>query len=346
MFVAIFCWFEVRTSAQNRVGWLETDCQRSSCQPGSNKIRGFILDTYTDLKSYNCFCDDLCSTYGDCCKDYVRPLNATLPIHRLQPQVVTCDGSSSVWDNWSEIYFYLVDRCPWNYNNRHIRQECESRLDLFHRLPVDGKLSKVLYQNVYCAMCNGETDVLFWKVQIECFDRNHETNLSTAYVNNTKCNTKFAQLEDSRIRPCKPVVSECPESWNDGVVADECSAELNTEYVYWNYGMFENTAYRNRQCAKCNGVNEAMLSCLDLRMERERTPIYGYPRMPQYSFLFDITSGSGSLYDERYIDERYIDEESPIRFVECDFGSTYDPFAQMCRPIFCNSGFQLTDTGL
>ena len=43
-----------------------TCSQRKKCSVGNSKE---ALDFY----ARNCFCDDLCHTYGDCCKDAMRP---------------------------------------------------------------------------------------------------------------------------------------------------------------------------------------------------------------------------------------------------------------------------------
>ena len=60
------------------------------------------------------------------------------------------------------------------------------------------------------------------------------------------------------VRRCKVNIGRCDQSWTDKAVARKCRER--TEYVYAG-----NRAFRNRDCALCNYVNETYLKCEDTR---------------------------------------------------------------------------------
>ena len=295
---SMFGIFRIQESKQLFARSLDTECQRATTCPTEFVGRDSRLNSYEDIRNANCFCDDLCSSYGDCCKGYVRPLDLELPVHQIKPEAVSCHRNYEV-SGRSFLDIYIVDSCPKNYDNAYVRAECGSQSDTFHKLPVDGKRSKVLFRNIYCALCNGESDVMFWKVETVCQDYERRGDLRTAYVNNSKCDHEVVRLDDSRIRLCKPAVKKCADDWTNQTVMDECLNENNTAYVYRKWSEDEQTVYRNRQCAICNHIRENELSCLDRKSSQDEGE-GGLPGLrPQYSFLFDLNHGSGNIVDNR-----------------------------------------------
>ncbi|KAI0234791.1 hypothetical protein LSAT2_014848, partial [Lamellibrachia satsuma] len=65
-----------RMSARRRrqtPGWCHL---RNKCRVGQNTY-------FLDFKYRNCFCDNLCHTYGDCCKDAIRPSSSPVGSRQL-----------------------------------------------------------------------------------------------------------------------------------------------------------------------------------------------------------------------------------------------------------------------
>lgn len=143
-------------------GVVATCDQRNSCGPSNVYAR-------LPFHARNCFCDAVCQIFGDCCADYV-PLPPPVPdiSGGTSTPVFTCQR---VEDINTSFEYYIVDRCPREYSaNATVRELCRNeRLEgLFYRLPVAGRSSGLLYRNAYCALCSGEKDYVFWRVEHKC----------------------------------------------------------------------------------------------------------------------------------------------------------------------------------
>lgn len=131
--------------------------QRNSCGPQHT-------NAFFPFHARNCFCDEFCHIYDDCCADYTPlPLggSGSLPpfnCHRVE-------------DIDTSFEYYIVDRCPRHYSeNATVQELCrDERLDdVFYRLPVAGRTSGILYRNAFCAICSDEKDYVFWRVEHRC----------------------------------------------------------------------------------------------------------------------------------------------------------------------------------
>ena len=58
----------------------DTDEEEAATDPCSQREKCNNTDTL-DFYARNCFCDDLCHTYGDCCKDAMMPARRTVGLH-------------------------------------------------------------------------------------------------------------------------------------------------------------------------------------------------------------------------------------------------------------------------
>jgi len=154
--------------------------------------------------------------------------------------------------------FYMVSRCPHSYDIQHIRESCERgqqvTADTFFRLPVNGKRSRILYRNLFCAICNNDSDVRYWSVEKDvCSDENPQSvnqNIQTA-----ECGIVFSYSADMQLRTCKPVIRECAVGWTDERTAQLCQKYRGTDYKY----LGVDKCYRNSFCANCNNVSDDRL---------------------------------------------------------------------------------------
>lgn len=93
----------------------------------------------------------------------MKKVVSCLNLHRLH--------SSEFNESWSRDV-YVVNRCPSSVGNEQVAALCakgsHEDSEAFLRLPVYGRRSLAFYMNVYCAACNGDTDVVYLKVEKIC----------------------------------------------------------------------------------------------------------------------------------------------------------------------------------
>lgn len=329
------------------------DPPQSITCPMRNKCsrREYITMTYHDS---NCFCDDLCPVFRDCCKDYKRPGRG---LWHLQKSTISCHR---VMEINPEVELYIVDSCPRDFNgDPEIQDKCEMDTSLawgngqaFFRLPVAGKKSKIMYKNYYCALCSGDVDVTFWNVKLGCGEI-PLANMSAdpkEIVDNvlmfTKQNKYYCGLEfsDPGIKPrvCKSHIARCDKSWKDQRIKKKCKS--HTAYVYVGKEVF-----KNKYCAVCNYVNESYLSCEDTRTPQPGGELgsggIGDITAP-FSILLDLNTGKGSIKEHRV--GVGVEKEVTVTVVqikECAHGHVYDPFAKICRELRCQAGYIMSDGG-
>lgn len=305
--------------------------------------------TYHDR---NCFCDDLCHLYGDCCRD--NEDQPGRPGVSLDLDTVSC---RRVMEIDPEVELYIVDSCPEGYSDTEVRQKCDMDTDLswtnglaFYRLPVTGKHSGILYKNFHCAQCAGDMDVIFWNVQVGCSEV--PENLNTApprkvindvlqYTREGKyfCGLEFVHDQVSA-RHCKTNINRCDRSYKDKRIRKKCRS--HTAYVYVGKQVF-----KNKYCAVCNYVNESYLSCEDTRTPK------GMDIIPHLGLLdvtaplivtLDLDTGLGKVKENR-VGVAGLPQQSEVSvdLPRCQENHVYDPFAATCRQLLCHGDEVLVD---
>lgn len=331
----------------------ELNCsERASCKKFQSPIT-----SASELVHRNCFCDELCQTYDDCCRDYVRQPQSSVETLQLRPEVIACQtlsvgfkythGTVDSYVAPGNSEYFVVARCPANYSEPYIRSKCElgnsADADLFYRLPVNGRTSRVLYANYYCAICNGNTDVIFWTGERDaCHVRGpqlaHNATIEELVATNADCDVIFVYPEGYSPRLCKKVKRQCSADWTDRKTARKCQDRLQlNSYVYDDDSK---TAFRNKHCVICNHVAEAKTSCVDPTAVVSMSPPF-INRM-SFSILFDMNAKTQAI---RNNDDRLGEITETLELQECELGSVYDPYSDICRPVFCRKGYRLTDSG-
>ena len=293
----------------------------------------------------NCYCDALCETYGDCCKDYASPSGrGRRP--KLARNTFTCQRVEEI-DRNMEIY--VVERCPRDFTDTETRAKCEGAInsnDAFQRIPVVSKETKLLYKNFYCAQCGGEFNVSFWKVLLNCEHIPEPlSNISSKDVleravrfaeeNRQFCGTLFdAPSNDLKARTCKSNIGRCDRSYADKRMTKKCRG--HTSYVYVGLEVF-----KNKYCAQCNYVNESYLSCEDTRTPRivfEEAPLMTAP----FSILLDLNTGAGSISEHQVGANGQIQVSEAASTVHpCPNNHIYDHFKRQCRMLVCTGTHHL-----
>ena len=159
------------------------DCvKRSSCSDTA-------LSLYPTLEERNCFCDELCNHFDDCCRDVSTPQAfpeystggafecALYEMHILEHVRHPLTFTDQALNRWP-TFRLTINRCPQGFDDPTIKRLCEGGVvsDPLDSNPltdvlVSGAESGLLFKNVFCASCHSAfqiEDVLFWQQLIDC----------------------------------------------------------------------------------------------------------------------------------------------------------------------------------
>ena len=113
----------------------------------------------------NCYCDDLCFVYGDCCADYpVLARNAKLHTHehteKINRTVCIPFSTTNTFDG-----IRAVDTCGPKFLSQD--GDCQSaKVEKIDDLVLVTGRDGITYKNEYCAICNGIRDFEQWTAGI------------------------------------------------------------------------------------------------------------------------------------------------------------------------------------
>ncbi|CAL4069888.1 unnamed protein product [Meganyctiphanes norvegica] len=312
------------------------------------------LDYSMDWKDRHCFCDHLCSEYGDCCidSDFRQP----------EEEKKSFDNHQCVkMKQYGDIY--MKGTCMTGWQDEGIAQECynaapspfSKKRDPVRDMPVTSKTSRITYKNYFCAVCNSDSLALeFWKPRIECSEGMKEYNakfgnLTLKYVYNNlihedgtwgmHLDTAFNGNPDFQICSIDPqmphnvvdMIRKC-KCTEDKLNYKQCNRPVSTCNSTWTDASVKNLchsytaliydhdsiAYRNIHCAMCNYVETEVLQCTEPHsFGRSGFTSQFNPRA--FSLLFDFTDFSGSN----------------IVGSVCDADEIWDPFFKQCRNVVC-----------
>lgn len=136
--IPLFDWYNIKEDLATVVSRCPVSMDWT-CNPGSS------------LK--NCHCDQECVKYGDCCLD-----KAEETVH---------DRSSTFQDPWQcqplitegLTNVYMITSCPDSFEDKSIKNKCildpEEEHTYHLDLPVSSILDGRIFQNIFCAICNG-----------------------------------------------------------------------------------------------------------------------------------------------------------------------------------------------
>ena len=335
-------------NAQDQAGIESPFCDFHHVCEGSDGTRA-------DYHDGQCFCDDRCSYYNDCCHGNSQEVGTDVHVNELV--------TASVCERFGNQSMYVVKSCPADYPVGDVSSYCEgdpTSEDLLQRLPVTEARYGVTFKNIYCAVCHeySTRDVIFWTMEVECLLRkikkkkkmksntkdrydimpsstgNNTSNATYYDVTKTCLGYKYNFFKPENIPPlrrCLPkLTSTCMDTWQNNTVLSQCEQGAQaTVYL----GLF---AYKNIYCAMCNGVNANDGLCnqapdIDeiLRREEERKKP---PHLISVSVLLDFNSRSVTVHDRSLNLDK-----------SCDPDSVYDITTDSCRKVVCRPGLILRD---
>ena len=288
-----------------------------------------------------CFCDKLCSMAGDCCSS----VNAShWPTTKQGPgrESFTCAYIQEISKSHT---ISIVDRCPTQHLDTGIKFECETaaREGLLN-LPVSDPSTGVLYRNVYCALCHGVGEYVYWFETLHCRDSdNNESQIATSAATTTekaldlklfkdqnRCLHKTYQHPNFTHRVCRRHISVCDKTWPDEVYEKACAS--HTKFI--NIGQ---TVYKNKYCAICNYEVIDMLrpgDCVCADMSLPDMEMGGTTFEGSNSFAIIIDVNNGQIRDEKYGDIISTKDK-------CSTTEVYDPYTDKCRSLRCHKPLEL-----
>ncbi|XP_045615521.2 uncharacterized protein [Procambarus clarkii] len=318
------------------VSYSDLEAMDAACSPWDSCERNETTLLPPKWYNSNCFCDEMCAEYGDCCLD---SLYYDVYSHKNNVNKYQCIHLIQYGDT------YMKGTCPALWLDEEVSKLCLSgspassrdRVDPLGNLPATSLDTSLTYTNYYCALCNNDSQTLkVWPARWECESLNkYRQNLTDDYVmsrlafknqtwgmnidNNGRlefheCSIFPVIPEELKntTRSCSQAIKTCEKEWDDKKVADLCQSYTAVVYS-------PTHPYRNPHCAKCNNVSQEQLSCAsqDLsRMNRIDTFNSG-----AFALLFDFTDSSGS---------NIVGSTSV-----CQSSEIWDPFFKKCRNVLC-----------
>ena len=192
-------------------GWFD----ETTCRDG-NSCQSFY---------HLCHCDDLCQLKDDCCWDASHNKSvsqADFP----KMSCVHIEGDTLSW---------VVSGCPDAYINQDIKAKCTRKSpsnpnDPQIYLPVLEELTNTVYQNRYCAECNGATDVIQFNISVQGFNKGCKRPDTSSPIDvlkyylevNSSCSIEFIKEGLLDLRTCYTDLIRTCTNTSDSTLKNNC----------------------------------------------------------------------------------------------------------------------------
>lgn len=300
------------------VTYIFSTCRVLNCNDSSNSYQlNFSVSLRGRLQTISsgrinvipeCRCDSVCSQFGDCCVNAPTIKNST-----LDNVTATCDAiqikpkeSISIYIKRSCTINKFSDKCLRSSN--YTEQVTDSLLKF--KAPVTNLETNVTYGNLFCARCNNVTNYRIWPMNVQCqtvsenltIISNSSSSSRRSFIASRpdlKGRLKFNgtlklwqmtvgnRTENCTLRPIPPddkqmflrycmlnVISNCSLNGSATSAGQKCPAYMSIVYDR------NLVAYRNEDCAKCNGVLKRNIRCSKPSIS------YPFPRPSRRTSLF------------------------------------------------------------
>lgn len=147
------------------------------CKPEPYVEQKFLkLDFGVDSPCPACYCDEWCHVLKDCCIDIQLAETLSHVTTNYSHVISTMYCSSGILvgptPNNMRVEYVVINSCPGHYDNHLVTSSCQNTID-YHNISTFGivtsSTSKLSYKNIFCAICNGDTDIKTWDLFIpEC----------------------------------------------------------------------------------------------------------------------------------------------------------------------------------
>uniref|UniRef100_T1J312 SMB domain-containing protein n=1 Tax=Strigamia maritima TaxID=126957 RepID=T1J312_STRMM len=231
----------------------------------------------------SCGCESDCVQSRSCCLDAFD--DSTVDAFRLKESWVCLNDSRGL---------SAVAKCPKNFNDHSIRKQCENVKNLTDdpllHVPVFAWRHSALYRNVFCAVCNGVTNVTFHKLHFLCAEHSKLRNgwqAAEEFVRRPGLCSLEMELKDANL-PVQQCIRDkhcrqCPANWASSGNAQEMALGWRCQHFYAPVAI-NGVCYRNDFCALCNGIvpvdsknlrtySDSLLSLSKKKSEEKKTRI-------------------------------------------------------------------------
>ena len=309
---------------------IEVDCdERASC-------------SYADEWRRNCYCDDFCHLYDDCCADYDVMATPASDVMTLSRSTVSCQRLNDVMTR--DVELYVVSRCSSSYNDSDVIRRCQlhtsdNAADRFYRIPVvvHSDSFHLTYRNVYCAVCAAVTSrPTFYIIEVKCKSLRVSVNVSVqSLLRSSACRAVYiAPASVTSSRTCRSHIGRCDRRWADKAEIDRCR-HGPVSYVYAGVHVF-----RNRDCAHCNYVNDTYIGCDVTSAQPPVAAAVDDVATWTTMAVIDVNRRRAVL---NYVTQRHRQQQQQhavYDLPQCQQQHVYDPFTEQCRLV---PSLQLTD---
>ena len=278
MLTSMFFVFEVTSNMQERQEMADQFSMLCPFTAQCHRNATMLLqgNPQVDACCTSCFCHDDCRAMGNCCPDkselVVKPV-------QFSCQETLVKRRKSIDKTEEEFYrgqdsgikkYYIVNTCLDNTTSTEAANMCSGTktngATLENLVWVSDLDSGRIFQNEYCAKCNGVTNIIPWQVVTTCFDvlvANVSTVVTT--ILSDQCSIivdvpeKIAAAAE-KYQCFLPKYSQCNETglWDkyDAKLEQSCLGST-TAYLYPSSFGFD--LYKNVFCYVCNRGNKTMI---------------------------------------------------------------------------------------
>ena len=285
------------------------------------------------VERLQCFCDDSCELFQDCCADfdqYCSLSGISTELKILEKEQWKCIRGQRLKQAYG---VWIISSCPRIWADADIKERCDttgvilSQINYKDHLPVVDQ-NGTTYNNYYCAQCHGRTlsELTFYNLKFEC-----NIPIPNGYFKNKIVNFLFHSCgipywlppEDVARRYCHLVSSKnyCYDDSLPTKVREKCM-NGSSRIVYRE--SVHPVNFFNPYCALCSFANN--VSCGPGRYNTGRE----YALAKPFSLVIQLD----------FSDNDARTETSKVRRLEvsCHEDDVYDFHLQVCRP-----GLKLTD---
>ncbi|CAH1775506.1 unnamed protein product [Owenia fusiformis] len=238
-----------------------------------------------------CSCDNACTIYGDCCKDYKLKCGnySQDELDRVRSTDFTCKKHAP------DQYVFMKETCKPSYSDESVIRKCYTNSGFEGMVPVSDSNTEIVYSNYFCALCNDATDVVPWDLNVMCkngvgFPKNEiRWNELILLLHNSRIVRRSCDvytqprkaLGSASSQKCVPINSGCSFECRDPNIIELCKeGEYDPQYDLFDI-------VQNKYCLQCRNHAE-LETCPAQDARTNQPPMYGF----SYSLLLDVVGES------------------------------------------------------